>query len=165
MEGKKSKQAVKPRAILVFGAPCSGKTKFAEQFSDQFKAPFFNLAELSEQSKLTRQHLLLIVEQIAKTKQTLIIEGGLDTEKDRTEVRNILRAAGYEPTLVWIQTDAGTLKQRLRQRLKSADKAKKIFDEKTQKLEAPGEAERPIVLSGKHTYATQIKHVLKQLAQ
>ena len=45
MEGKKLQ---KPRAILVFGAPASGKTTFCEKFSSQFRAPYYNLNELAE---------------------------------------------------------------------------------------------------------------------
>ena len=31
------------RAILVFGAPCSGKTTFSKQFAAQFNATFYDL--------------------------------------------------------------------------------------------------------------------------
>ena len=41
----------KPYAILVFGAPMSGKTTFAEQFSARFNAPFLNLSELYNEHK------------------------------------------------------------------------------------------------------------------
>lgn len=163
MEGNTRK--TQPRALLVFGAPCSGKTTFAEQFSTQFKAPFFNLAELQKESGLTRDHILLIVRQIAKTGQTLIIEGGLDTEAERSEIRNILREAGYNPALVWVQADATTIRNRLRAKLRSTAKAKAEYDAKLEVMEAPSETESPIVLSGKHTYTTQLKHVLKQLAE
>ena len=127
-------------------------------------APFFNLSELQKESGLTREHILLIVRQIAKTGQTLIIEGGLDTEAERTEIRNILREAGYNPALIWVQADATTIRNRLRAKLRSTAKAKAEYDAKIDVMEAPGEAESPIVLSGKHTYATQLKHVLTQLA-
>ena len=163
MEGK-AQHKVQPRALLVFGAPCSGKTTFAEQFSTQFKAPFFNLSELQKESGLTREHILLIVRQIAKTGQTLIIEGGLDTEAERAEIRNILREAGYNPALIWVQADATTIRNRLRAKLRSTAKAKAEYDAKIDVMEAPSETETPIVLSGKHTYATQLKHVLTQLA-
>ena len=163
MEGN-TQRTIQPRALLVFGAPCSGKTTFAEQFSTQFKAPFFNLSELQKESGLTREHILLIVRQIAKTGQTLIIEGGLDTEAERAEIRNILREAGYNPALIWVQADATTIRNRLRAKLRSTAKAKAEYDAKIDVMEAPSEAETPIVLSGKHTYATQLKHVLTQLA-
>lgn len=160
MEGKKSQ----PRAILVFGAPCSGKTTFSEKFSDKFKAPFYNLVDLAAEHDFSREELMIILELIAKTHQNVIIEGGLDTEKDREEIRKIFKKAGYNPSLIWIQTDVNTIKNRLKVRLKSVAKAKTEYDERMQLLEAPSDAEAPIVLSGKHTFSTQLTHVLSQLA-
>lgn len=159
MEGKKAQ----PRAILVFGAPCSGKTTFSEKFSDKFKAPFYNLVDLSAKFS-DRKDQLFILELIAKTHQNVIIEGGLDTEKDREEIRRIFKKAGYNPSLIWIQTDVNTIKNRLKVKLKSVAKAKTEYDEKMKTLEAPAESETPIVLSGKHTFETQLTHVLSQLA-
>ena len=99
MEGNK----VQPRAILVFGAPGSGKTTFSEKFAKKFHSAFFDLGELEKENKLDRKTTLFILEQLAKTNVTLVIEGILDTERERTEVRNVLRRAGYNPSLGWIQ--------------------------------------------------------------
>lgn len=161
MEGKKSIS----RAILVFGAPCSGKSTFCKKFSNQFKAPYYDLSQLKVEYNLSRKQILMLVEQIAKTGITIVIEGGIDTEQDRQEIRNILRKAGYEPSLIWIQTDVSTIKSRLKTRLKSVSKAKAEYENKVKRLEAPSEAEPTIILSGKHTYPTQAKHVLTQLAE
>ena len=161
MEGKKSIS----RAILVFGAPCSGKSTFCKKFSNQFKAPYYDLSQLKTEFNLSRKQILMLVEQIAKTGITIVIEGGIDTEQDRQEIRNILRKAGYEPSLIWIQTDVSTIKSRLKTRLKSVAKAKAEYGNKVKRLEAPSDAEPTIILSGKHTYPTQAKHVLTQLAE
>ncbi len=160
MEGNKTQ----PRAILVFGAPGSGKTSFAEKFSKKFHAAFFDLGELERENKLDRKTVLFLLEQLAKTNVTLVIEGILDTERERTEVRNILRRAGYNPSLVWIQTDVNTIRQRLRLKNHSATKAKQEYETRISRMEAPSEIEAPIVLSGKHTFETQLRHVLTQLA-
>ena len=108
---------------------------------------------------------MLLVEQIARTGSTLVFEGGNDTEKDRRELAEILRSAGYSPTLIWIQTDVSTIRTRLKARTKSVEKAKVIYDSRVKALEAPSDAEAPIVLSGKHTYHTQLKQVLTQLQE
>ena len=71
----------------------------------------------------------------------------------------------YSPTLIWIQTDVSTIRARLKTRLKSVDKAKTVYDSRIKALEGPSDAEMPIVLSGKHTYATQLKQVLTQLQE
>ena len=107
---------------------------------------------------------MFILEQIARTNVTLVIEGVLDTEQERMEVRNTLRRAGYNPSLVWIQTDVATIRQRLKMKNRSAAKAKQEYDKRIEKMEAPSEIEAPIVLSGKHTFETQLRHVLTQLA-
>jgi len=160
MEGKKSQ----PRAILVFGVPGSGKTTFAEQFAKKFHASFFDLGEIAKECGLDRKIIVMLVKQLAKTGQILVLEGGLDSEKDRTEIRNILREAGYRTSLIWIQTDLATVKQRLKLRLRSATKAKNEYESRIDGMEAPADREQPIVLSGKHTFDTQLKHTLAQLA-
>ena len=160
MEGNKTQ----PRAILVFGAPGSGKTTFSERFAKKFHAAFFDLGELERENKLDRKTILFLLEQLAKTNVTLVIEGILDTERERTEVRNILRRSGYNPSLVWIQTDVNTIRQRLKLKNRSAVKAKQEYETRIGRMEAPSEVEAPIVPSGKHTFETQLRHVLTQLA-
>ena len=160
MEGKKSK----PRALLVFGAPCSGKTTFSERFSRRFGLSYFDLDELRVQHRLTRKNILLIVELLAQTKKDLMFEGGIGTEKERAEIRNILRAAGYEPTLIWIQTDLSAIKLRLKMRYRSPSMAREAYDKAVVGLEAPTDVEKPLILSGKHTFETQARHVIAGLA-
>ena len=160
MEGNK----VKPRAILVFGAPCSGKSTFAEKFSKKFKLAFYDCDELVEQDGFSRENILVILELIMRTRQTIIIEGGLDTERDRIEIRNVLRNGGYDPALVWIQTDAATIRARLKSKFRSVGRAKEFYEAAIANIEAPTENEKPIILSGKHTFETQSKHVVTGLA-
>ena len=153
-----------PRALLVFGAPCSGKTAFSSKFSKKFDLAYYDLAELKENNHFSHKTLLLVIELIARTGKNLIFEGCLDTEKERAEIRNVLRKAGYQPTLVWIQTDINTIRTRLKLRYRSVAKARDAYDNSVNNLEAPSEVEKPIILSGKHTFETQCKHVLTGLA-
>ena len=160
MEGNKSK----PRALLVFGAPCSGKTTFAEKFGKKFKIAVYDFDELRKEHGFSRAEILVILAQILKTEQNIIVEGELNTEKERIEMRNLLREHGYEPALIWIQTDVATIRARLKSRFKSVSKAKDFYDTAVAGIEAPGENERAIILSGKHTFETQAKHVVAGLA-
>lgn len=160
MEGKKSK----PRALLVFGAPCSGKTTFANKFANRFDLACYDFDELREKYRLTRKNIILFIELLARTNKNIIIEGCLNTEKDRTEMRNALRSAGYEPALVWIQTDIATIRMRMKNKYKSVSKAKETYDTLVETMEAPADHESPIILSGKHTFETQVRHVLAGLA-
>jgi gluconate kinase len=160
MEGKKSK----PRALLVFGAPCSGKTAFAEKFAKKFDLAYYDFDDIKAKYRLTRKNILLITKLLAQTGKTFIIEGGLGTEKERGEMRNILRTAGYEPSLIWVQTDSATIRARMKMRYKSVEKAREAYNASVEDLEAPTELEHPIILSGKHTFETQTKHILAGLA-
>lgn len=160
MEGNKSK----PRGLLIFGAPCSGKTTFSKKFAKKFGLAYYDLDDLAEKNSFSRENILVMLEQILKTGQTILIEGGLKTEKDRTEIRNILRNNNYEPSLIWIQTDVTTLRSRLKSKYKNVSRAKEVYDLAVSELEAPVETEKPIILSGKHTFETQTKHVISGLA-
>ena len=160
MEGNRK---TKPRAILVFGAPCSGKTTFCEKFSNRFKAPYYNLTSLREEAGFTEKQIHVVLEAISKTGQNIVIEGGIDTESERKTVGKLLKSCGYNPALVWIQTDINTIKSRLKSKFRSPTKAKDEYDAKVGLMEAPTDYEKPIILSGKHTFNTQLAHVLSQI--
>lgn len=161
MEGNKNKL----RAVLVFGAPGSGKTTFAEKFAKKYNITYYNLDEIREKYGFSREDVLPILEIITMSKQSIVIEGGLETEKSRTDIRNILRSHNYCPALVWLQTDFTTIKVRLKKRYKTIKKAKEIYDTAIEEMEAPADFEKPIILSGKHAFETQNKHVLAGLAK
>ena len=110
------------------------------------------------------EQILVILEEILKTGQTIVIEGSLDAEVNRAEIRNIVRKAGYEPALIWVQTDISTIRQRLKTRYRSVSRAKEAYDKAVAEMEAPADNEKPIILSGKHTFETQTKHVIAGLA-
>lgn len=160
MEGNRMN---KSRAILVFGAPCSGKTTFAEKFAQKFGLAYYDYDELTDEG-FSHEEILRILELILRTRQTIVLEGGIDTENDRAELRNLLRKHGYEPSLIWVQTDIATLRMRLKNKFRSVAKAKEFFDNATAGMEAPSDFERAIVLSGKHTFETQTKHAITGLA-
>lgn len=165
MEGKKiNMQPRKPRALLVFGAPCSGKTTFSEKFAERYKLTYYDLGAIIREHELSREMMLMILELITRTNQNLVLEGCIDTEEERNEMRKILRIAGYIPSLVWIQTDISTIRSRLKSRHKTVAEAKEFFESATALIEAPSEVEFPIILSGKHTFDTQAKHVITALA-
>ena len=155
----------KPYAILVFGAPMSGKTTFAEHFSESINAPFLNLSKLEKEFKVSQKLEIELVNQFAKSKATIIIEGHLDTEAERKEIRDILGKAGYKTVVVWVQTDLNAIKQRMRHAYKSLDRAKAALSASYERIEAPTAEERPLVISGKHTYQTQCKNVINRLPE
>ena len=161
MEGKKNN----PRAVLVFGAPGSGKTTFAEKFAKKFGLAYYNLDKIREDYGFSHEAVLVILEIITKSKQSIVVEGELKTEQERTEMRNILRNHNYRPALVWVQTDFMTIRMRLKKRYRSVARAKEVYDAAVAEMETPADFENPIILSGKHTFETQTKHVLAGLAK
>ena len=160
MEGKKTK----PFALLVFGAPCSGKTTFAEKFANKFNIALYNFYEVKETFGFDRKNILSALELVARTKQNIVIEGGVDTEAERDEIRKAFNKLGYRVAVIWIQTDINTIRSRMKSKYKSISKAKNTYDALVNELEAPAPIERPIILSGKHTFETQTKHVIAGLA-
>ncbi|MFV0485272.1 MAG: AAA family ATPase [Candidatus Saccharimonadales bacterium] len=152
----------KPYGILVFGAPASGKSQFASQFAERFKCPFL---DFGKNRTVSYSAAAGIVEQVAVTGQNIVIEGCLDAEKQRNDMRHRLKKRGYVPVLVWIQADANTIKRRLHQRYKSVEKAKAEFAACYDHMEAPADIEKPIVISGKHTFTTQLKVMLAKLSK
>ena len=160
MEGKKNKS----RALMVFGAPCSGKSTFAKQFAEKFGLAYYNFDEIKKKHDFSREEMYTILELILATRQTIIFEGLLDTENDRKDLKNFLIKENYEPRLIWVQTDVATIRARMKAKFKSVAKAKSAYDSAVSEMEAPTEEEAPIILSGKHTFETQTKHVVAGLA-
>lgn len=155
---------------MVYGAPGAGKTYFAEQFSEKFRAPFIDMTGLRRQifkkpsydaaenrdMKRLENHIL---SSIFKSGVMTLLEGGLDTRADRRRITNLANEAGYQPLLVWVQTDPKTTKSRAKSQM-----TVKQFDELVGRLETPLGTEYPIVVSGKHTFDTQVRVILKQLS-
>ena len=52
----------------------------------------------------------------------------------------------------------------MKNKYRSVSKAREMYDSLVDSMEAPAEVENPIILSGKHTFETQAKHVLAGLA-
>lgn len=155
----------RPHALFMIGLPGSGKTYFAKKFSDTFNAPYVNgreLAHFTADIKKAEQVAELFIDELAKTNQTFIFEGAMDTPTRRAEFARWARKHGYQPLLVWVQTDTPTAMKRS---LKMYDMQKSEYEALAAHFQAPGKEENPLVLSGKHTYATQARVVLSRLTQ
>ena len=67
------------------------------------------------------------------------------------------KSKDYTPVLVWVQTDQRTAMSRS---LKTYDITKEMYEQLVKQFEPPQANESAVVVSGKHTYATQAKTVL-----
>lgn len=157
------------------GIPGAGKSFFAEHFANTFDAPsvgygrlrdeLFNEPAFSDDEDAIIQRVAnYLLNELFKTRQTFIYEGVTHARTERQAIAQLARSHGYEPVFVWVQTESATA----RQRALKATKAKPAmssqrFDTLVGRFTTPNEAEKAVVISGKHTYASQLKIVLQRL--
>jgi predicted kinase len=154
------------------GVPGSGKTFFAEKFAETFRAPYVSYETIARMCggndpEVPRDLFYYQLEELLKTQQTIIIEGLSDTRTERTELGRRARGAGYVPLLLWVQTDPVAAKTRTIRVTKNKPNRTLTpaeYDQHAKRFTQPNAIEKPVVISGKHTYATQAKVILKKLS-
>lgn len=149
---------------MMVGLPGSGKSFFASQFANTFNAPYIDALTLTSYSKDIKSAMKIITNfagQIARTGQTFIYEGDTDSRAMRNEFAQFARRNGYQPLIVWVQVDEKTAKDRT---LKSGKMDEDTFESIKKSFSPPHPAEKPVVISGKHTYASQAKVILARLS-
>lgn len=171
-------QLSKPHLIVMVGIAGSGKSYFAEKFSDTFQAPLVSDVQLakcldtmevstSHVSTLLKQLVSLQLCQLFKTERTIIVDVDSDTRTDRGLLTTEARKYGYETLFIWVQTDQATAKDRAAKPAKQSTNkqlSSEEHDHRVKRFTPPNANENTVVISGKHTYATQAKVVLKRLA-
>jgi predicted kinase len=158
-----------PHAIIMVGIPGSGKSTFAEHFADTFKAPLLNESKMAYEAHLDADQAEFIFTtmmiEVMKANRTFILEADNMTKAKRASIVATVTKAGYRPLIVWVQTEPVEAKRRaMKPRPIGSGLTDSEFDSHVRAFAAPLPQEKPTVISGKHTYATQIKVVLKQLA-
>lgn len=160
----KSLSLSQPHAIIMVGIPGSGKSTFAEKFSHTFNAPLVDIDQIMPRARdeaAADELLLMQLEEIIRTKSSVVIEADASSRVRRAELSKFIKANNYQPLFVWVQIDNDTAKQR-------SAKTKKILPEHFQaalkQFSTPHPTEKAIVISGKHTFASQAKIILKHLS-
>lgn len=167
----------KPHMIILVGIPGAGKTFFAEHFSYTFNAPHVSLDVLKSQlisessynnpsDEAIEATCNYMLDELFKTNRTIVFEGDTDARSNRLAIAKKARDAGYAPLLVWVQTESAAAKQRATKNTK--DKrgvSEQEFISRVKHFTPPNTAEKAVVISGKHTYASQLKIVLKRLVE
>jgi predicted kinase len=166
---------VKPHLIIMTGISGAGKNFFANNFAKSFSAPIIS-------SNLIRQNLFeqptfepaedflidkttnYLLNEMLKTKGTVVLKCKADTHAERLAIYKKCKAAGYEPLLIWVQTDKETARKRQSKLFKDKKQSDKIFDLRLKQFSKPLEKENPFVISGKFNFQSQQKAVLKRLA-
>ena len=169
----KPMESARPHVIIMVGIPGSGKSFFAEQFAETFKAPFVSYNKLfasifgspnfdESQHKIVERVADYMLSEAFKTKRTVIYEGATDLRSDRIAMAKKAHAAGYDPLFVWVQTEVYDAQKRaLRPNDGRIALTETQFAARIKQFSPPHPTERAVVISGKHTYNTQLKAVLK----
>lgn len=151
-----------PHLIVMAGIPGSGKTSFAEQFAETFSAPFISypqLLSISHDTSSASDIAIDLLIEVMKTRQAIIFEGETATAVKRAELTKFAQKHKYQVLFIWVQTDYSTAKARLAKQLSSSD-----YDQLAEQFEPLEERENHVVISGRHTYSTQVRAVLKRLS-
>ncbi|HET7630390.1 MAG TPA: ATP-binding protein, partial [Candidatus Saccharimonadales bacterium] len=174
----------KPLMIVMTGLPGSGKSFFADQFAETFKAPLVSTDKLRqtvtpsasfsrEENRVVSQLALDQLGQLLKTGKTVIIDGAADNRSERAELSRMAKASGYRQLIIWVQVDEASALHRSVQPNKrskhyDADKTPltpELFERAKKRFMPPLKNDNFLVISGKHTYATQAKIVLKKIVE
>lgn len=177
----KSLSLARPLVITVIGLPGSGKSFFARQFADTFSAPLVsndyirkNMFKTMTYSAKEDAAVMGIaseqIKQLLKTNKTFVVDGGMNARVTRAGLEKLARTHGYGTLTIWVQTDEPTSRMRS---LKRSDKRKGdelnipmtdgSFMRYKRQLTTPTGTENVVVISGKHTFASQAKMVLQKL--
>lgn len=147
------------------GIPGSGKSFFAEHFAKTFSAPlisFSKILEVTDDKKHAAKITDMILDELTKTEKTFIYEGPTDTAKLRDIFIKKVTKSGYTPLIIWVQTESVEAKRRATHKVRGTKTlSPEQFENTIKTFEPPRNA---VVISGKHTYASQLKIVLKHIA-
>jgi predicted kinase len=171
----KSLSLSRPHLIVMVGIPGSGKSFFAEHFAQTFNAPIVSFgritAELFNEPTYTDEEKAIVgrvadymIDELFKTEQTIILEGASDSRVERQAIAKRATAIGYQPLFVWVQTESVAARTRSTKPIKGHTvMSTEQFDAIIRRFSPPHETEKAVVISGKHTYASQLKIVLMRL--
>lgn len=173
----KSLSLSKPHLLVMVGVPGAGKSSFGEHFAETFKAPVINWgairAELFNEPTYSKDEQVIIgrvadymLDELLKTQRTIVYEGATEARSERQALTKRARAAGYEVLLIWVQTDTTAAQQRATKKKKDGvSMTPAQFEAAVKRFTQPNHTESTVVISGKHTYASQLKIVLKRLVE
>ncbi len=177
----KSLNLARPQMLMIVGNPGAGKSFFARQFSETFDAPVVSLDRIrfelfanptysNDENDLVTRVAGYFIEELLKTKRSFVIDGGCNARADRARLAQLAKQANYAVQIIWVQTDITTCRARALKRnpeKRIDDKFNPTLSEQTfealvRRFTEPTR-ENHVVISGKHTYSTQAKMVLRKM--
>ena len=177
----KSLSLARPLVIMVIGIPGSGKSFFARQFSTMFAAPLVSTDYIRHAmfpdstygpDEDARVSVLVNneISELLKTQKTIIVDGSLNNRISRSGIERLAKIHGYGTMTIWVQTDEPTSRNRSVKRNSKREgdalnspMSAEVFSHLSKQLTPPQPTENTVVISGKHTFGTQARVVLKKL--
>lgn len=153
-----------PHIVALVGAPGSGKTHFATEFAKMFNAPLLSsryFEAVTDDTRVIADTTLALIEEFLKTRQTIVVDGATDQRTVRMKIGQLARKHDYKVLLVWVQTDMATAKARW---MKTYGNDEVQFERRLKQFSPPHDSESYLVISGRHTFSTQVRTVLKRLS-
>lgn len=170
----------KPLILVLVGLPGAGKSFFARQFAEMFGSPLVSFDrirfELFAEPQNTTEEQALVgrlaeyqIAELLKTKRSFLVDGGHNAATARQALASLAKKNDYGILVIWVQTDDQTAQLRSMKR-----NPRKLDDQFSQSLDSetftslsrrltPPNREEYVVISGKHTFSTQAKMVLRKL--
>lgn len=173
----------KPLLILLYGFPGAGKTNFASHMTDvldcahvhgdRIRHELFEEPRYDEQEEeIIKQLMDYMTEEFLKAGISVIYDASMSRKSDRHIMRELARKKGAKTLLVWFQIDPDTAYGRLRRRdrRKTEDKyaidyTESEFRHAASKMQHPMPTEDYVVVSGKHTFASQKSSLFKKFLE
>lgn len=167
--------------MMLVGIPGAGKSHFARQFADVFNTPLVSFDKIQHQlfsePQFTKDEELLVtslmnsqLQELYKTQKSFIVDGAVNSRAARNEIERAAKARNYGYMTIWVQTDAESAKYRSISRNKrragdiyNSAISEEQFSNFAKRINPPTDRENHVVISGKHTFATQAKIVLQKI--
>jgi predicted kinase len=171
----------KPFLLLLYGFPGSGKTYFARQFCEAIQAAhleedkihneLFEKPSYTEQEKRTLLYLMeFMTTEFLKSGVSVVYDMNAMRRGHRRSLKELANSNGAKTLVVWIQLDAETayLRNSKRDRRRLDDRYAAGYDFESFKqiasrMQPPENLENFIVISGKHSFPSQLSAIVKRL--
>lgn len=172
----------KPLLILLYGYPGAGKTYFARQLCDKLQAAhaqgerirgeLFDPPRHDKEENEVITHLMdYMTGEFLNAGMSVVYDHNAMRLSQRRALRELARRAHVQTVLVWFQIDADSayLRAAKRDRRRADDKYaaaldRPAFDRLASAMQNPSNEEY-VVISGKHSFETQLSAFMKRLAE